>query len=68
MDTNRQDTTRRNSTDSDRPQTEPKKHQSTDDEVILIEDLTPRENPKGGRKIVLGESPLDDDGAPPTQR
>ena len=67
MDTNRQDTTRRDSTDVDRPQAEPKKRESTDDEVILIEDLTPRENPKGGRKIVLGEM-LPDDGGPPTPR
>ena len=26
-----------------------------DDEVIRIEDLAPRENVKGGRKILLGE-------------
>jgi hypothetical protein len=26
-----------------------------DDDVIRIEDLTPREHVKGGRKIVLGE-------------
>jgi hypothetical protein len=67
MNTNRQDSTRRNSTDSDRPTTEPKKRESTDDEVILIDDLTPRENPKGGRKIVLGEM-LPDDAGPPTPR
>jgi len=28
---------------------------SRTDEVIRIEDLTPREDVKGGRKIVLGE-------------
>lgn len=27
----------------------------TDDDVIRIEDLTPRENVKGGRKVILGE-------------
>ena len=26
-----------------------------DDDVIRIEDLTPRENVKGGRKVILGE-------------
>jgi len=26
-----------------------------DDDVIPIEDLTPRENVKGGRKVILGE-------------
>jgi hypothetical protein len=28
---------------------------SIDDDVIRIEDLTPRENVKGGRKVILGE-------------
>jgi len=28
---------------------------ATDDDVILIEDLTPRENVTGGRKVILGE-------------
>jgi len=28
---------------------------NVDDDVILIEDLTPRENVKGGRKVILGE-------------
>jgi hypothetical protein len=26
-----------------------------DDDVIRIDDLVPRENPKGGKKIILGE-------------
>ena len=29
---------------------------ATDDDVIPIEDLTPRENVKGGRKVILGEA------------
>ena len=28
---------------------------AVDDDVIPIEDLTPRENVKGGRKVILGE-------------
>lgn len=28
---------------------------NADDEVIRIEDLTPRENVSGGRKVILGE-------------
>jgi hypothetical protein len=28
---------------------------NADDDIIPIEDLTPRENIKGGRKIILGE-------------
>jgi hypothetical protein len=28
---------------------------TVDDDVIRIEDLTPRENVKGGRKVILGE-------------
>ena len=34
------------------------------DEVIRIEDLTPREDVKGGRKIVLGEKDDTPDPAP----
>lgn len=33
----------------------PSSAQDADDDVIRIEDLTPRENVKGGRKIILGE-------------
>jgi hypothetical protein len=33
----------------------PSSAQDADDDVIRIEDLSPRENVKGGRKIILGE-------------
>ena len=36
------------------------------DDVIRIEDLTPREDVKGGRKIVLGEVVSEPGDGPPT--
>lgn len=50
--------------DSDRAKTErdaPKRPAETSDEVVLLEDLVPRADVRGGRKIVLGE----DTPAPP---
>ena len=43
---------------SDRAKTEldaPKKPAETTEEVVLLEDLVPRADVRGGRKIVLGE-------------